>query len=528
MKKLCGSSNSSVSINNQMENDKNNNINYMYQRTLDTWKEMEEAKEEKVNVEHNEIINDHADDADKYIRVKISCDFSKRDHIKRNYNYSNNCNINHHQDNNKNNKRLNNKVKRNKMANRSSLFQGWTKTDHNYFIYGAIDGEDLIQNIEEQKQKELLSNKTSVQINNINDTRNKLLAAGHDGQDVCLEENSMNNNENYSYSSNEEMEKIMNAKIKHKPVKKIAPSFSERFSSKMKVNTNNDHQSHHKNDADKRFVSPYLQYLIGRSDRNSRRRGIGHRKNNRNNNNLLKSEDGSVLSISTLENVLDIRKTRDHSRNISTIMLHHSPSSSLQQNKECDGDDCHLPMIGLASTNLNAIHNQKDQTYSLLSKLDARSSKYNNNQKGNSIDLLVPSKPMLAYNGGKTNDIRRGLYHESSNSISSTSKKDSNDKSHVKKKELKYQQSKRVKRVTNNKTSSFTPVMPRPKPCTIGEMPKLFTYQRMGRKEKKAASLFPSFVKEKFKLPENSFRIQYYFKKHHRRIHNNESKIDFN
>ena len=57
MKKLCGSSTSSISINNAIENNKINNKNNMYQRILDTWREMEDAKEEKVNVEHKEIIN---------------------------------------------------------------------------------------------------------------------------------------------------------------------------------------------------------------------------------------------------------------------------------------------------------------------------------------------------------------------------------------------------------------------------------------------------------------------------------------
>ena len=101
----------------------------------------------------------------------------------------------------------------------------------------------------------------------------------------------------------------------------------------------------------------------------------------------------------------------------------------------------------------------------------------------------------------------------------------------LKKKESNYPRNKRAKPATNNKASSFTPIMPRPKPSTIAEMPKLCTYQRMRRKEKKAASLFPSFVKEKFKLPENGFRINYYFKKHHRRDNlfpKNESKIDLN
>ena len=100
--------------------------------------------------------------------------------------------------------------------------------------------------------------------------------------------------------------------------------------------------------------------------------------------------------------------------------------------------------------------------------------------------------------------------------------------SHIKRREVKCPQSKTVKRLISNKALSFTPVMPRPKACTIGEMPKLYTCQRMQRKEKKVASLFPSFVKEKFKLPESNFRVEYYFKKHrwHAKSLPGESKSD--
>ena len=59
---------------------------------------------------------------------------------------------------------------------------------------------------------------------------------------------------------------------------------------------------------------------------------------------------------------------------------------------------------------------------------------------------------------------------------------------------------------------SFVPVLPVSKPPTKGEMPNLSAHLR-DRKRKKT-TIYPSFVKEKFKLKDADFRIMYTLKRH--------------
>ena len=70
----------------QHDNNNNNNTNNgMYDNIIKPWKEIEYAKEEEkhsIDTNNDNNIDDDDDDNDKYIREKISCDFSKRDHLK--------------------------------------------------------------------------------------------------------------------------------------------------------------------------------------------------------------------------------------------------------------------------------------------------------------------------------------------------------------------------------------------------------------------------------------------------------------
>ena len=87
------------------------------------------------------------------------------------------------------------------------------------------------------------------------------------------------------------------------------------------------------------------------------------------------------------------------------------------------------------------------------------------------------------------------------------------------------------KKQKKKKSNMFKPIMPVSKPPTIAEMPRLYSYRRSRNKEKKPASLYPSFVKEKFKhqgkndtasAAAANFRIQYYLKKDHHGMSNDE------
>ena len=66
------------------------------------------------------------DPIDKFIRVKISCDFSKRNHLR-------------------SKRRNENKYKKSIFAGApNSTLQGWTRTDHDYFVYGPVDKQKLV------------------------------------------------------------------------------------------------------------------------------------------------------------------------------------------------------------------------------------------------------------------------------------------------------------------------------------------------------------------------------------------------
>ena len=88
----------------QQHDNNNNTNNGMYDNIIKQWKEIEYTKEEeKHSIDtNNNIDDDDDDDNDKYIRVKISCDFSKRDHLK----YTNKNDD--HQSRNNNKKKYNN------------------------------------------------------------------------------------------------------------------------------------------------------------------------------------------------------------------------------------------------------------------------------------------------------------------------------------------------------------------------------------------------------------------------------------
>ena len=407
------------------------------------------------------------------------------------------------------------------------MFQGWTKTDHNYFVFGAIDSKDIVESLnEEKKEQQRQMDLANVQINNINNNKNNEHKTEDD--DIIREEEK---EEISRVESNElknmAMEILLKTKIKQKPKKTTSQiSFKEKFTTinNNNINVNGYYRTNVDHNNDKKFVSPYLQYLISRSDRSKRRRMM---LNNRNKSDkLIKRQDGGVTSMSTLERVLEIRKSRD--------------------NQVSHDDILHLPVIAIAAIDNNIIDNaninkyhhddkplssrtfdndkiklqqQQQQTYSLLSKLDV------NNNNDISLNLVIPTKPIHGKKSSKkSNEIRRNLYRNNNNNndndMNKEMKKDDDNNNMNSTNTVKNHFKKQKKK----KSNMFKPIMPVSKPPTIAEMPRLYSYRRSRNKEKKPASLYPSFVKEKFKhqgkndtasAAAANFRIQYYLKKHH-------------
>ena len=249
--------------------------------------------------------------------------------------------------------------------------------------------------------------------------------------------------------------------------------------------------------SEKKYISPYLQYLLARSDRSTR-----HFKKR-----LLKMKDGDTKSMGTLESVLHVRqRTKTYNRDNNKVGA--DTTFPLKQNQQLS-----LPPItkakydeaGACAKNIDDMGRTRKNTFSLLSRL-------NNNYAGNkNIEgaLRIPCAPLKLPNN-KTNQIR----YRTHTSVHTFGEKNQSSiqlsKSNYPREAKPGEKRKKARREAS--VASFVPVLPVPKPPTKGEMPNLSAHLR-DRKRKKT-SILPSFVKEKFKLEDADFRIKYTLKRY--------------
>ena len=305
------------------------------------------------------------DPIDKFIRVKISCDFSKRNHLRKK-------------------RRNESKYKRGIFAGApSSTLQGWTRTDHDYFVYGPIDKQKIVDFHSDCKNRHYPV--ADVVIKNIG--AETLLdqgevKMGEEEEEEDEEKSDQTESPIETKVTDALMEKLIKSKIKQKPNQPLA------FSGNKSLG---DVTCRLQKFSEKKYISPYLQYLLSRSDRANRHFQRG----------LLKMRDGDTTSMGTLESVLHVRQqTKTHNRDNKVEVNTNFP---LKKSQLC------LPPIskakydeaGACTKNIDGRVHTRENTLSLLSRL-------NKNYAGNkNIEgaLRIPCAPLTLPNN-KANQIR--------------------------------------------------------------------------------------------------------------------------
>ena len=400
------------------------------------------------------------DPIDKFIRVKISCDFSKRNHLRKK-------------------RRNESKYKRGIFAGApSSTLQGWTRTDHDYFVYGPIDKQKIVDFHSDCKNRHYPV--ADVVIKNIG--AETLLDQGEVkmGEEEEDEEKSDQTESHIETKVTDAlMEKLIKSKIKQKPNQPLA------FSGNKSLG---DVTCRLQKFSEKKYISPYLQYLLSRSDRANRHFQRG----------LLKMRDGDTTSMGTLESVLHVRQqTKTHNRDNKVEVNTNFP---LKKSQLC------LPPIskakydeaGACTKNIDGRVHTRENTLSLLSRL-------NKNYAGNkNIEGRFEFRALLTLPNNKaTNSIsdtyKRSFFSEKIHRPCNYRRAVSQSLNAMKKNKV------------QEEASMVSFVLIVSKPPTKGNAQ--FVAHLRDRKRKKT-SILPSFVIEKFKLKDADFRIKYTLKRH--------------